>query len=145
MPSIPFMSAKPVVPVIRLEGAIGPKDRFNPSLNLAGIGEALKKAFEMKNAQAVALLVNSPGGRPAQSKLIHDQIRYLAKKHDKKTLVFCEDLAASGGYMIACAGDVIYCDSCSILGSIGVIGASFGFARLIEKIGIERRVYTAES
>ena len=105
--------------------------------------KALAKAFAIKSAPAVALLVNSPGGSPVQSKLIHDRVRALAAQKDKKVLVFCEDVAASGGYMIACAGDEIYCDASSLLGSIGVISASFGFHEALGKLGIERRIRTA--
>ena len=103
----------------------------------------IKKAFSIKKAPAVAISINSPGGSPVQSHLIHDQIRSLAKKNKKKVLIFAEDVAASGGYLIACSGDEIYANQSSIIGSIGVIYSSFGFTDLISKIGIQRRVYTA--
>jgi signal peptide peptidase SppA len=97
----------------------------------------------MKNAKAVALVINSPGGSPVQSRQIYLRIRQLAAEKKLPVLVFVEDVAASGGYMIACAGDEIFCDPSSIMGSIGVVGGSFGFQELIKKIGVERRLYTA--
>lgn len=131
-----------LVPVVRLEGTIAAGGRGN-SLNIAKVEKVLTRAFSIKSAPAVAFLVNSPGGSPVQSKLIHDRIRALAKEKDKPVLVFCEDVAASGGYMIACAGDEIFADPSSILGSIGVISASFGFTEAMDKLGIERRLKTA--
>ncbi len=107
------------------------------------IHKNIKKAFSFKKAKSIAISINSPGGSPVQSHLIHDYIRQLAKKSKKKVIVFAEDVAASGGYLIACAGDEIYANSSSIIGSIGVISASFGFQDAIKKIGVERRVYTA--
>ena len=103
----------------------------------------LLKAFSIKKALAIAVTINSPGGSPVQSHLIYSYIKKLAKKNNKKVLVFAEDVAASGGYLIACAGDEIYANSSSIVGSIGVIYSSFGFQDAIKKIGVERRVYTA--
>ena len=136
---LPFLKSSPVVPLVRLEGAISATpSRFDRALNLAGVGDALDKAFTVKKAKAVALVINSPGGAPVQSNLIHRRIRELADKHDKQVLVFCEDLAASGGYWIALAGDELYADAGSIVGSIGVISASFGFTGLMEKAGVER-------
>lgn len=132
----------PLVPIVRLEGVIAPGGRGN-ALNLAKVEKLLARAFAPGSAAAVAILVNSPGGSPVQSKLIHDRIRALAEEKDKTVLVFCEDVAASGGYMIACAGDEIFCDASSIMGSIGVISASFGFTGAMEKIGVERRLRTA--
>ena len=105
--------------------------------------EIITKAFSLKKSPAVAISINSPGGSPVQSHLIHDHIRQLAKKNNKKVIVFAEDVAASGGYLISCAGDEIYANKSSIIGSIGVIYSSFGFKDLIGKIGVERRVYTA--
>jgi signal peptide peptidase SppA len=105
----------------------------------------LERAFSTKNAKAVALLINSPGGSPVQSRQIYLRIRQLAAEKNLPVLVFVEDVAASGGYMIACAGDEIFCDPSSILGSIGVVGGSFGMTELIRKIGVERRLYTAGS
>lgn len=132
-----------VVPVVRLQGAIGLVSPFRPGLSLASVAQPLEKAFKMKNAPAVALAVNSPGGSPVQARLIYQRIRALAAEHEKDVLVFVEDVAASGGYMIAIAGDEIIADPSSIVGSIGVISAGFGFTDLISKLGIERRVYTA--
>ncbi len=132
------------IPVVRLSGVIAASNSpLSRNLNLANVALLLEKAFAMKHAQAVALVVNSPGGSPVQSRLIYTRIRELARKHEKKVLVFVEDVAASGGYMISLAGDEIYADETSIIGSIGVISASFGFDKAIKKIGVERRVYTA--
>jgi signal peptide peptidase SppA len=103
----------------------------------------MERAFTMSKVPSVAILVNSPGGSPVQSNLIFKRIRQLAAEHDKRVYVFCEDVAASGGYYLAIAGDEIYADPSSIVGSIGVISAGFGFQRAIEKLGIERRVYTS--
>src|SRR5690242_15809549 len=133
----------PVVPVVRLSGVIGAVTPLRPGLTLAGIAKTLERAFGMKQAKAVALVINSPGGSPVQSRQIYTRIRQLAAEKKLPVLVFVEDVAASGGYMIACAGDEIFCDPSSILGSIGVVGGSFGFQELIRKIGVERRLYTA--
>ncbi len=133
-----------VIPVVRLAGMItAAGSPFNPGLSLASCANSLKRAFEYKAAPVVALVVNSPGGSPAQSRLIHSRIRELAAKHKKRVLVFVEDVAASGGYMIALAGDEIIADETSIVGSIGVVSAGFGFQGAISKLGIERRVHTA--
>ena len=133
-----------VIPVVKLSGAImAGGSAFRPALNLGSCAGRLHKAFGMKNAPAVAIVVNSPGGSPVQSRLIYRRIRDLALEKNKKVHVFVEDAAASGGYMIACAGDDITADPSSIVGSIGVISASFGFVDAIEKIGIKRRVHTA--
>src|SRR3569623_581710 len=132
-----------VVPVVRLSGTIGAMMPLRPGLTLAGVSKLLEKAFETKRAKAVALVINSPGGSPVQSRQIYARIRQLAEEKKIPVLVFVEDVAASGGYMIACAGDEIFCDPSSILGSIGVIGGTFGFQDLIKKVGIERRVYTS--
>jgi signal peptide peptidase SppA len=112
-------------------------------MSLAGIARTLERAFAVKNAKAVALVINSPGGSPVQSRQIYLRIRQLASEKKLPVLVFVEDVAASGGYMIACAGDEIFCDPSSILGSIGVVGGSFGLQELIKKVGVERRLYTA--
>jgi signal peptide peptidase SppA len=133
----------PVVPVVRLSGVIGAVTPLRPGMSLAGVARTLERAFAMKNARAVALVINSPGGSPVQSRQIYLRIRQLAAEKKLPVLVFVEDVAASGGYMIACAGDEIFCDPSSILGSIGVVGGSFGFQDLIKKIGVERRLYTA--
>jgi serine protease SohB len=133
----------PVVPVVRLSGAIGISSPLRPGLSLAGVARSLERAFSVRNARAVALVINSPGGAAAQSHLIHLRIRALAEEKKLPVLAFVEDVAASGGYMIACAADEIIADPSSIVGSIGVVGGSFGFDKLIEKIGIERRLYTS--
>ena len=132
-----------VVPVVRLSGVIGAVTPLRPGMTLASVAKTLEKAFATKNARAVALVINSPGGSPVQSRQIYLRIRQLAHEKNLQVMVFCEDVAASGGYMIACAGDEIYCDPSSILGSIGVVGGSFGMTELIKKIGVERRLYTA--
>src|SRR6266699_3613097 len=112
-------------------------------IDRCGVARTLERAFSMKNAKAVALVINSPGGSPVQSRQIHLRIRQLAAEKKLPVRVFVEDVAASGGYMIACAGDEIFCDPSSILGSIGVVGGTFGFQELIKRIGVERRLYTA--
>src|SRR6202046_3791635 len=132
-----------VVPVGRLSGVIGAGTPLRPGVSLAGVARMLERAFAVKNAKAVALVINSPGGSPVQSRQIYLRIRQLAEEKKLPVLVFVEDVAASGGYMIACAGDEIFCDPSSILGSIGVVGGSFGFQELIKRVGIERRLYTA--
>ena len=135
----------PAVPVVRLSGVIGAVTPLRPGLTLSGVARMLERAFATKNAKAVALVINSPGGSPVQSRQIFLRIRQLAAEKKLPVLVFVEDVAASGGYMIACAGDEIFCDPSSILGSIGVVGGSFGFQDLIKRIGVERRLYTAGS
>ena len=138
-----FRPGTAVVPVVRLSGTIGAVTPLRPGMSLAGVAKTLERAFATKNAKAVALVINSPGGSPVQSRQIYLRIRQLAAEKKLPVLVFVEDVAASGGYMIACAGDEIFCDPSSILGSIGVVGGSFGFVELIKKIGVERRLYTA--
>lgn len=133
----------PIVPVVRLSGVIGAVTPLRPGMTLSGIARLLERAFATRNAKAVALVINSPGGSPVQSRQIYLRIRQLAAEKKLPVLVFVEDVAASGGYMIACAGDEIYCDPSSILGSIGVIGGTFGFQEAIKRLGIERRLYTA--
>ena len=132
-----------VVPVVRLAGTIGAVTPLRPGMTLAGVAKLLDRAFSMRNAKAVALAINSPGGSPVQSRQIYLRIRQLAAEKKLPVLVFVEDVAASGGYMLACAGDEIFCDPSSILGSIGVVGGTFGFQELIRKIGVGRRLYTA--
>jgi signal peptide peptidase SppA len=136
-------SDTPAVPVVRLSGVIGFSTPLRPGLTLANIARPLERAFRMAQARAVALLINSPGGSPVQSHLIYRRIRQLAAENNRPVIAFAEDVAASGGYMIACAADEIFCDPSSIIGSIGVVGGSFGFAKLLEKLGIERRLYTS--
>ncbi len=138
-----FLKKKKIISHIKLNGVIGNVGKFRQGIDFAGQEAIIKKAFSVKKAQAVALTINSPGGSPVQSHLIYKYIRQEAKKNKKKVIVFAEDVAASGGYLIACAGDEIYANSSSIIGSIGVIYSSFGFTELIKKIGIERRVHTA--
>src|SRR5215475_3404077 len=138
-----FRRGLTVVPVVRLSGVIGAVTPLRPGMTLAGVAKMLERAFGMRNAKAVALVINSPGGSPVQSRQIYLRIRQLAAEKKLPVLVFVEDVAASGGYMIACAGDEIFCDPSSILGSIGVVGGSFGFQDLIKRIGVERRLYTA--
>ncbi len=140
-----FRRGTAVVPVVRLSGVIGAVTPLRPGMSLSGVAKMLERAFGTRNAKAVALVINSPGGSPVQSRQIYLRIRQLAAEKKLPVLVFAEDVAASGGYMIACAGDEIYCDPSSILGSIGVVGGSFGFQEAIKKIGVERRLYTAGS
>jgi signal peptide peptidase SppA len=135
---------RPTVSVLRLSGAIGmPWPTRGGGLSIASTAPLLERAFTAKNLQAVALAINSPGGSAAQSSLIARRIRALADEKQVPVLVFVEDVAASGGYWLATAGDEIYADESSILGSIGVISAGFGFAELLQRIGVERRVHTA--
>jgi len=140
---ISFFKKKKIVSHIKLTGVIGNVGKFRQGIEYSGQEDIIKKAFSVKKAQAVAVTINSPGGSPVQSHLIYKFIREQAKKHKKKVIVFAEDVAASGGYLIACSGDEIYANSSSIIGSIGVIYSSFGFKDLIQKIGVQRRVYTA--
>ena len=133
----------PTVPVVRLTGVIGFSTPLRPGLTLAGVARALDRAFNMGKPKAVALAINSPGGSAVQSHLIYARIRQLAAEKSVPVIAFVEDVAASGGYMLACAADEIVCDPSSIVGSIGVVGASFGLHEAIHKLGIERRVYTA--
>ena len=133
----------PVVPVVRLSGVVGVVTPLRPGLLLSSIARSLERAFSIRNARAVALIVNSPGGSPAQSHLIFRRIRQLAAEKKLPVIAFVEDVGASGGYMLACAADEIICDQYSIVGSIGVVGGSFGFPKLMEKLGVERRLYTA--
>lgn len=138
-----FRADRPRVPVVRLTGVIGISSPLRPGLTLAGIARSLDRAFAIRNAPAVALAINSPGGSPVQSHLIFRRIRELAAENNRRVIAFVEDVAASGGYMIACAADEIIADPHSIVGSIGVVGGSFGFDKAIAKIGIERRLYTS--
>ena len=138
-----FFTKKKIVAHIKLNGVIGNAGKFKQGIDFSGQEEIIEKAFSLKKAKAVAITINSPGGSPVQSHLIYKFIREQAKKNKIKVIVFAEDVAASGGYLIACAGDEIYANSSSIIGSIGVIYSSFGFTELIKKIGVERRVHTA--
>ena len=132
-----------VVPVLRLSGPIGMVAPLRPGLAIGALAGPIEKAFSMSRAKSVAVVVNSPGGSPVQSSLLFKRLRQVAEEKEKKVYVFCEDVAASGGYYVAAAGDEIYADASSIVGSIGVISASFGLDRAIEKLGIARRVYTS--
>lgn len=137
-----FRSKRPIVAVVRLNGVIGAAMPLRAGLSITTTASALERAFSIKGVKAVALVVNSPGGSAVQSHLIFRRIRGLAAEKTVPVLVFAEDVAASGGYMIACAGDEIFADPSSIVGSIGVVSAGFGLDRLIERFGIERRVHT---
>ncbi|WP_306251130.1 S49 family peptidase [Parvularcula sp. IMCC14364] len=142
--ALPFTGApKPVVTHLELSGVIATSSRTGKSLNLRRVEKALDEAFAPGNLKAVALSVNSPGGSPVQSRLILDRIRLLAKEKEIPVLTFVEDVGASGGYILAIAGDEVYADPSSIVGSIGVIGGGFGFPEAMSKLGIERRIYTA--
>ncbi|WP_346431923.1 S49 family peptidase [Methylopila sp. M107] len=131
------------MPVVRLTGAIGIGSPLRPALTLASVAGPLEKAFSTKGAKEIALVINSPGGSAAQAHLIYGRIRQLAVQHDIGVAAFVEDAAASGGYMIACAADEIVADPASIVGSIGVVSSGFGFDRAIERLSIERRLYTS--
>jgi signal peptide peptidase SppA len=139
----PIRGKTPIVSVVRLSGVIRTGSRFSPGLSLGGLADPLGAAFKNKRAKAVALLINSPGGSPVQSDLIAIRIRALAKEHKKPVVAFVEDVAASGGYWLALAADEIFANPSSIIGSIGVISAGFGFQDAIEKLGVERRVHTS--
>ena len=132
-----------VVPVLRFTGPIGMATPLRAGVSLAATASAIERAFTLSKLPSVAILINSPGGSPVQSSLIFKRIRQLAEEKNKKVYVFCEDVAASGGYYLAIAGDEIYADPSSIIGSIGVISQGFGFDKAIEKLGIDRRVYTS--
>ena len=138
-----FFKKKNIIAHIKLSGVIGNAGKFKQGIDFAGQEEIIEKAFSLKKAKVVAITINSPGGSPVQSHLIYKFIRAQAKKNKTRVMVFAEDVAASGGYLIACAGDEIYANSSSIIGSIGVIYSSFGFTELIKKVGVERRVHTA--
>jgi len=139
----PLRPDVPIVPVVRFSGTIGVSTPLRPGLMISTVARALERAFAVKGARAVALLINSPGGSPSQSHLIFRRIRQLAEEKKLPVYAFIEDVGASGGYMLACAGDEIICDTYSIVGSIGVVGGTFGFVEAMRKLGIERRVYTS--
>jgi len=132
-----------IVAVVRLNGVIGAVSPLRGGIDLASVAGTLEDAFKLKGVKAVALAINSPGGSPVQSALIYKRIRALSAEESVPVYAFAEDVAASGGYMLACAADEIYADDSSIIGSIGVVSAGFGFTGLIDKLGIERRVHTA--
>lgn len=138
-----FGEPAPRVSVLSLNGVIGGGGRFKQSLNMASVADRIDEAFAVQGLSAVALNINSPGGSPVQSTLIVKRIRALADEKNIPVLAFAEDVAASGGYMLALAGDEIYADESSLIGSIGVIAGGFGFSEAIKKLGVERRIYTA--
>ncbi|VAV99900.1 macromolecule metabolism; macromolecule degradation; degradation of proteins, peptides, glycopeptides [hydrothermal vent metagenome] len=138
-----FQNPAPVVAILPLEGVIGSTSRFSRALNLAGLEEKINQAFDVYNVKAVALAVNSPGGSPVQSELIMRRIQKISEEKKIPVYAFAEDVAASGGYLISLAAEEIYAHEASIVGSIGVISAGFGFDKAIEKIGVDRRVYAA--
>jgi serine protease SohB len=138
-----FGSRGPVVAVVRLHGVIGRIGPLRSGLTLAGLAAVIERAFKQRHLKAVAISVNSPGGSPVQSSLIFKRLRALAEEKDVPILAFAEDAAASGGYWLACAGDEIFADENSIVGSIGVISGGFGFPELLKRIGVERRMHTA--
>jgi len=137
-----FTPSKPVIAILRLCGVIGKTGSFKSGLTIESLNELIEKAFEIKKLLAVCLIINSPGGSPVQSELIAARIRSLAQEKKVKVYSFVEDVAASGGYWLACAGEQIYACSSSIIGSIGVVSSGFGFHEAINKLGIERRVYS---
>lgn len=140
----PFIGRRarhPLVAVVRLHGAIGSVGVGRGELSITTTARDLETAFTLRGVKAVALAINSPGGSPAQSNLIYRRIRALSEEHEVPVIAFCEDAAASGGYWLACAGDEIYADPNSIVGSIGVVSGGFGFPALLAKIGVERRLY----
>jgi signal peptide peptidase SppA len=138
-----FFNRGPIVPVLRFSGPIGIATPLRPGLGLSSTAGPIERAFSASKLPTVAIVVNSPGGSPVQSHLIFSRVRQLAQEKKKRVYVFCEDVAASGGYFLALAGDEIYADPSSIVGSIGVISAGFGFDKLIERYGVERRVHTS--
>ena len=137
---IPFMKSNPVVNVVRLQGAIVNNGQGLDDPSLAPV---IEKAFSKGKPVAVALQINCPGGSPVQSSLIAARIRRLAEEKEIPVFAFVEDVAASGGYWLATAADEVFIDQASLVGSIGVISAGFGFPKLLDTYGVERRVYTA--
>jgi signal peptide peptidase SppA len=141
---LPFFRTRgPQVAVLRMAGVISSEGRFGQGINLAAMAGAIHQAFAMPRLKAVALLINSPGGSPVQSSLIYKRIRSMADEKGIPVFAFMEDVAASGGYYLAVSADEIFADESSIVGSIGVVSAGFGFDKVIEKIGVDRRIYTA--
>ena len=132
-----------IIPTLRLSGIIGQAGMFRSGFTLNTLNKLIEKLFSDKKSPAVALIINSPGGSPTQSSLIAERIISKSKEKKKKVLAFVEDVAASGGYWLACAADEIFVDQNSVVGSIGVISPGFGFVEFIKKIGVERRVYTS--
>jgi signal peptide peptidase SppA len=138
-----YFGSSSTIPILRLSGVIGQTGILRSGLTFQALDKLIDKLFSDKKSPAVVLIVNSPGGSPTQSSLIADSIILKAKKNNKKVIAFVEDVAASGGYWLACSADEIYIDNNSIVGSIGVISPGFGFVNLLKKIGIERRIYTS--
>jgi signal peptide peptidase SppA len=138
-----FTRRGPLLPVVKLHGTIGMGSPLRPALNLDTVNTTLERAFSYRGVPAVLLAINSPGGSAVQSALIHNRVRQLAEQRKVKVITFCEDVAASGGYWLATAGDEIYADHASLVGSIGVLYAGFGFVEALNRLGVERRVHTA--
>ena len=138
-----FNFRRPTIAVLRLQGVIGALGGISRGLSLQTVEQRLDAAFKVRNLQAVAVAVNSPGGAPVQSDLIANRLRVLADEHKIPIFTVIEDVGASGGYWLACAGDEIYARSNSIVGSIGVVSGGFGLTEIMKKVGIERRVYTS--
>lgn len=136
-------AAGPVVPVLRFSGVIGQVGIGRKGMTLEDMNDSIERAFKVKKKAAIAISVNSPGGSPVQSALMAARIRALAEEQDVPVYAFCEDVAASGGYWLACAADHIYAEAASVVGSVGVLSSGFGFQELIAKIGVERRIHTA--
>lgn len=133
----------PNVAIVRLHGVIGLQMKSRElGLNLANLEDPLERAFNLPRLKAVALDINSPGGSPVESSKIYRRIRSLSEQKEVPVYSFASDVAASGGYWLACAGDEIFAEDSSVVGSIGVISAGFGFKQVIEKLGVERRIYT---
>ncbi len=141
LPIIGSKTSKPVIAVLRLNGIIGEVNSIKSGLSIASLNELIEKAFNFKNLEALCLIINSPGGSPVQSELIAKRIRLLAQEKKIPVYSFIEDVAASGGYWLACVADQIYASKSSVIGSIGVVSAGFGFSTAINKLGIERRIY----
>ena len=138
------VEGRPLVNVLRLDGVIGRASGLRRAgMNMSDLAESIDQAFKGTQLSAVALSINSPGGSPVQSAMIASRIRALATEKEMPVFAFCEDVAASGGYWLACAADEIFADPASIVGSIGVVFAGFGFSEMLAKIGVERRVHAA--
>ena len=143
LPMVMTRRRRPMVSVVPLVGTIGVSGRLRGGLNLANVAGRLDRAFSLKGAKAVALAINSPGGSPVQASLIANRIQVLAEEKKLPVFAFAEDVAASGGYMLALGANDIYANESSIIGSIGVITAGFGFDQVLERLGVDRRVYTS--
>lgn len=137
-----FGRGKKVISVLRLEGVIGKVSSFKSGLTMSSLNQQIEKAFAFDRLEAVCLIINSPGGSPVQSDLIANRIMQLSQEKNIPVYSFVEDVAASGGYWLACAGDKIYANLSSVIGSIGVVSSGFGFQNAMEKLGVERRIFT---